>query len=55
MNYKLNGQKSIYDIVNKEKLDNLYHFYKIAMDLKGWQTYSDINLKFNNQIICVRK
>ena len=38
-----------------EKLDNLYHFYKVAMDLKGWQTYSDINLKFNNQIVCVRK
>lgn len=39
----------------EEKLDNLYHFYKVAMDLKGWQTYSDINLKFNNQIVCVRK
>jgi len=38
-----------------EKLDNLYQFYRVAMDLKGWQTYSDINLKFNNQIVCVRK
>jgi len=40
------------DIV--EKLDNLYQFYKVAMPVKGWQTYSDINLKFNNQIVCVK-
>ncbi|MEC7863654.1 MAG: hypothetical protein VX762_03615 [Bacteroidota bacterium] len=38
-----------------EKLDNLYQFYKVAMPVKGWQTYSDINLKFNNQIVCVKK
>ena len=37
-----------------EKLYNLYHFYKIAMPVKGWQTYSDINLKFNNQIVCTK-
>ena len=41
------------DIV--EKLDNLYQFYKVAMPVNGWQTYSNINLKFNNQIVCVRK
>ena len=34
---------------------NLYQFYKVAMPVKGWQTYSDINLKFNNQIVCARK
>jgi cell division protein FtsQ len=38
-----------------EKLDNLYQFYKIVMPVKGWQAYSDINLNFNNQIVCVRK
>ena len=38
-----------------DKLDNLYHFYKTAMPKKGWQTYSDINLKFKNQIVCARK
>ena len=38
-----------------ERLDNLYQFYKVAMPLKGWQIYSRINLKFNNQIVCVRK
>ena len=37
-----------------EKLQNLYQFYKVAMPSKGWQTYSDINLKFDNQIVCVK-
>lgn len=38
-----------------EKLDNLYQFYKVAMPVKGWRAYSNINLKFNNQIVCTRK
>ena len=38
-----------------EKLYNLYQFYEVAMPVKGWQTYSDINLKFNNQIVCAKK
>ena len=38
-----------------EKLDNLYQFYQQAMPVKGWQTYSDINLKYNNQIVCTKK
>ena len=38
-----------------EKLDNLYQFYKVAMPVKGWQVYSEINLKFNNQIVCAKK
>ena len=38
-----------------EKLDNLYQFYKLAMPVQWWQTYSDINLKFNNQVVCSRK
>jgi len=38
-----------------EKLDNLYQFYKVVMPVKGWQAYSDINLNFKNQIVCVRK
>ena len=42
------------DSVN-EKLENLYQFYQQAMPLKGWQTYSDISLKYNNQIICTKK
>ena len=39
--------------VNK-KLDNLFHFYKYAMPLKGWDLYSEINLKYNNQIVCTK-
>ncbi|MBT5750150.1 MAG: hypothetical protein HOI39_03385 [Flavobacteriales bacterium] len=38
-----------------EKLGNLYQFYKQAMPVKGWQTYSDINLAYNNQIVCTKK
>jgi len=38
-----------------EKLDNLYQFYKQAMPIKGWQTYSDISLKYTNQIVCTKK
>ena len=37
-----------------EKLENLYQFYKIVMPVKGWRTYSEINLKFKNQIVCVK-
>ena len=38
-----------------EKLANLYQFYKQAMPVKGWQTYSEISLKYNNQIVCTKK
>jgi len=38
-----------------EKLDNLYQFYKQAMPVKGWQAYSDISLKYKNQIVCTKK
>jgi len=40
--------------VNK-KLRNLYQFYKQAMPIKGWQTYSEISLAYNNQIVCTKK
>ena len=39
----------------KEKLEKLYQFYKIAMPSMGWQTYTDISLKFNNQIVCTKR
>jgi cell division protein FtsQ len=39
----------------KQKLEELYQFYKIAMPAKGWQTYTDISLKFNNQIVCTKR
>ena len=37
------------------KLGNLYQFYKQAMSNKGWQTYSEISLAYNNQIVCTKK
>ena len=37
-----------------EKLDNLYHFYKVVIPEKGWQAYSNINLSFENQIVCLK-
>ena len=39
----------------KEKLEDLYQFYKIAMPTMGWQAYADISLKFNNQIVCTKR
>ena len=39
----------------KEKLENLYQFYKQVMPLKGWQTYSEISLKYNQQIVCTKR
>ena len=38
-----------------QKLGNLYQFYKQVMPVKGWQTYSEISLAFNNQIVCTKK
>ena len=49
-NLNIAGYLPIFDYV-KEKLNNLYEFYKQAMPVKGWQAYSDINLKFK-QIFC---
>ena len=52
------GNQKIYFgmlINSTEKLANLYQFYKQAMPVKGWQKYSDISLKYNNQIVCTKK
>lgn len=38
-----------------DKLDDLYQFYRNAINIKGWQYYTNINLKFNNQIVCTKK
>ena len=38
-----------------EKLDKLYHFYKVVIPTKGWEFYKEINLKYNNQIVCTKK
>ncbi|MDR0982353.1 MAG: cell division protein FtsQ [Culturomica sp.] len=37
------------------KLDKLRLFLKKGTEQKGWNTYKEINLKFEKQIVCVRK
>lgn len=37
------------------KFANLKLFYEQALQEKGWNRYSKINLKFKNQIICTRR
>lgn len=36
------------------KLKNLLVFYKKALPKFGWNTYKTINLKYSNQIVCVK-
>lgn len=36
----------------EKKLDKLMLFYKQILPVKGWNTYTTVNLKFNDQIIC---
>ena len=54
---RVGEQKIYFGLLTRvnEKLDNLYQFYQQAMPVKGWQTYSDISLKYNNQIVCTKK
>ena len=37
------------------KLDKLRFFLKEGIALKGWNVYKEINLKFDNQVVCVRR
>lgn len=39
----------------EQKLENLRLFLREGIALKGWNVYKEINLKFENQIVCVRK
>jgi cell division protein FtsQ len=36
------------------KFRNLLAFYKKAMPVVGWTTYKTINIKYANQVVCVR-
>ncbi len=36
------------------KLSNLMRFYKVGPGRTGWDTYSIINLKFKNQVVCTK-
>lgn len=37
------------------KMENLRLFFEEGIALKGWNTYKEINLKFDNQIVCVKR
>ena len=39
----------------EEKMEKLRLFLKDGIVRKGWNVYKEINLKFNNQVVCVRK
>ena len=39
----------------EEKIENLYALYEKAFSNIGWNNYSKINLKYENQIICTKK
>lgn len=36
------------------KMDNLLMFYQEGASKLGWQSYSKLNLKFANQVVCTR-
>lgn len=38
-----------------KKLDKLRFFLEKGLPLKGWNVYKEINLKFDNQVVCVKK
>lgn len=40
---------------SRERLDKLMLFLKEGITKKGWNRYKEVNLKFDNQIVCVRK
>ena len=37
------------------KLENLRLFYEQAIPKVGWDKYSEINLKYKNQIVCIKR
>ena len=38
-----------------EKMDNLFAFYREGLNKMGWNKYSIINLKYKDQIVCIKK
>ena len=54
---RVGDHKIHFGLLNRvnEKLEYLYQFYQQAMPLKGWQNYSEISLKYKNQIVCTKK
>lgn len=37
------------------KMENLRLFLKEGIALKGWNVYKEVNLKFENQIVCIKR
>lgn len=57
---RVGGQKIVFGKVKNDtivpyRFDKLKLFYKKAMPIAGWNTYSIINLKFKEQIVCTKK
>ena len=52
-NIKQERTKQIQDFV-ATKMKRLETFYRYGLSQAGWNKYSEINLEFNNQIICKR-
>lgn len=38
-----------------EKLDKFVHFVNEGLAVVGWNRYAEINLKYENQVVCTRK
>jgi len=41
-------------VLLEEKMNNLLVFYQEGISKAGWENYSDINLKFKDQVICTK-
>ncbi|MCC7233328.1 MAG: cell division protein FtsQ, partial [Bacteroidia bacterium] len=39
----------------EKKFENLFLFYKEGLNKTGWNQYSIINLKYENQVVCTKK
>ncbi len=39
----------------EKKMENLRLFLQEGIALKGWNVYKEINLKFENQIVCIKR
>ena len=54
---RVGNQKIIFGNADgmEDKFRNLLLFYKKALPKVGWDAYSSINLKFNDQIVCVKR
>lgn len=46
------SQKEAIESLVRFKLRRLYKFYRYGLNKVGWNKYSDINLEYDNQIIC---